>query len=49
MLSIHIQGEVTLNKVRADVDHHYHILEESTLNIPEAAKLFTLTFDMIRT
>ncbi|KAL2812906.1 hypothetical protein BDW59DRAFT_167684 [Aspergillus cavernicola] len=49
MIPIHIQGEVTLNDTRVDMDHHYHILEESTLNIPEAAKLFTLTIDMIIT
>ncbi|KAJ0417349.1 hypothetical protein BJY00DRAFT_208091 [Aspergillus carlsbadensis] len=49
MIPIHIQGEVTLNEMPVDMEHYYHILEESTLNIPEGAKLYTLTVDMIIT
>lgn len=49
MIPIHIQGEVTLNGALVNLDHYYHILDESTFNIPDNAKLFALTIDRMIT
>jgi hypothetical protein len=49
MIPIHVEGEVTLDGIEVDMDHYYHILKESTLQIPDDGKLYALVVDRIIT